>query len=155
MAMFISSCVSSQRAHDRPRASHSSNNPCSLFKIRLAGNDVNLSHKRSLDFGPVYVGNTAYANLIFYTNSDEHMATNIVGQVTTGKFSFGGAFPGVNPNYGGCGYELKSNKSCKINLQFKPDFDMPYSSIFIITFEVNGGICKQVIDLSGSGMNRL
>ena len=123
--------------------------------MRSAGNDVNLSHKKKLDFGPVYVGDTAYTNLIFYTNSEEYMATNVIGQTTKGKFSFGGSFPGVNPSHGGCGYELQSNKSCKINLQFKPDIDISYASIFILTFEVNGGICKQVIDLSGSGINRL
>lgn len=154
LSLFLISCAN-QSSNQSKLRSERMLNPCSAFKVRSAGNDVNLSHKRNFDYGPVYIGDTAYANLVFYTNSEEYNATNIVGLSTSRDFTFGGSFPGVNPSYGGCGYDLKSNSSCKVNLQFKPDHDIPYAGLFILTFEVNGGICKQVIDLRGSGMKRL
>ena len=145
LTFFITACASNQSPrHDRPQSKNS--NPCSSFKVRLAGNDINLSHKKNLDFGPIHINDTAYASLIFYTNSNDYEANNIVGQITPGKFSFGGSFPGVNPNHGGCGYKLKSEQSCKINLQFSPNAEISYANIFILTFEVKGGLCKQVID---------
>jgi len=154
LSIFLISCANQSGDQSKSRSERMFN-PCSAFKVRSAGNDVNLSYKRKFNYGPVYIGDTAYANLVFYTNSDEYSAANIVGQSTSRDFTFGDSFPGVNPSYGGCGYDLKPNSSCKINLQFKPNYDIPYSGLFIITFEVKGGICKQVIDLNGSGMKRL
>jgi len=154
LVLLLSSCANKLGTNNQGRSALNTGS-CSAFKVRLAGNDVNLSYSKQLNFGPIYIGDTAYASLIFYTNDDDLKASNINGQLTAKEFRFDGAFPGISPNHGGCGYMLESNRSCKINLQFKPQDEKPYDGSFILTFEVDGKHCKQTIDLSGNGFQRL